>query len=172
MNKKNKWFWVDRSCDNPGKNHIGMFDLTKGIFMIVIICSHCVDDYVSLLLYEGGESMLSKLLLSPLTILRYGTVAMLFMSCGYGIRKQTIKKNIKNNLKMFLIPYAAVMLLMSFLVLAKQLLLGGALKQRLVYQILPFLLGLHPGQYRLGNALEQIGPIWFFFTYTFGTFIV
>lgn len=168
MSKKSKWLWIDRESDFYGKNYIGMFDLTKGILMIAIICSHCVNDYENLLLYGGGESTISQILLSPLTILKYGAVAMLFMSCGYGIRKQPIKKNIKNNLQMFLAPYAAVVLLILLLVLAKQLLLGGELKQRLVYQVLPFLLGFHPGKHRIGNAMEQIGPIWFFLTYTFG----
>lgn len=168
MSKKNKWLWIDRESSFYGKNYIGMFDLTKGILMIAIILSHCVNDYVNLLFYGGGESAISKILLSPLTMLRYGAVSMLFLSCGYGIRKQSVKKNVKNNLQMFLIPYMAVILMILFLVLIKQLFLGGVLKERLVYQVLPFLLGFHPGKHLIENGMEQIGPIWFFLTYTFG----
>ena len=168
MSKNNKWLWIDKENNFHGKNHIGMFDLTKGIAMIAIIFTHCMNDYVNLYAYLAGESILLKMILGPFTILRYGVVSMLFLSCGYGIRKQSIKKSIKSNLKMFLIPYAAVTLVILLLVLTKQLFLGGAVKQRLVYQVLPFLMGLHPGQHRIGNSMEQIGPIWFFLTYTFG----
>lgn len=168
MNKKNKWVWIDRENQSCGKNRIGMFDLTKGILMVGIIFGHCANDYLNLLLYNGGNNDLVRLLMSPLTLLRYGIVPMLFLSCGYGIRKQSVKKSIKNNLGMFWIPYVAVTLTILLLVLSKQVLLGGVLKQRLFYQVLPFLLGLHPGQHRLGNVMEQIGPIWFFLTYTLG----
>lgn len=97
---------------------------------------------------------------------------MLFMICGYGIRKQTMKKSVKNQLKLFLPPYVCVIMLVTVGVLMKQLLLGGSLVQRLFYQVLPFILCFHPGHRFFRGVMEQIGPVWCFVTYTTGSVYV
>lgn len=167
MKKKSRLLWVDKDPSLYNSNYIGMFDLTKGILMIEIILMHCISDYVNLVMYNGGENVFLRLLLSPLTMLRYGSVPMLFMICGYGIRRQRIRNNIKNNLKLFHFPYICVMMAVLVCTLIKWLLFGGSLLVRLIRQVLPFFLGFHPGAHLLGNSLEQIGPVWFFFTYIF-----
>lgn len=169
MEEKQKLLWVDHDPTLYNSNYIGMFDLTKGIFMIAIMLSHCINDYLNLLLYDGGDSIVVQLLLSPLTILRYGSVPMLFMICGYGIRKQSVKKSIKNNLKLFIVPYLCVIMAVTVCVVLKWCIAGGSLRFRLISQVLPFFLGFHPGTHLLKGAMTQIGPVWFFFTYTFAS---
>lgn len=169
MEEKHKLIWIDRDLASQNGNYIGMFDLTKGIFMIEIILLHCINDYLNLLLYDGGENIVIKLLLSPLTILRYGSVPMLFMICGYGIRRQALKKSIKNNLKLFIIPYLCVIFSVSVCMVIKWHIVGGALYSHLLYQVLPFFLGFHPGSHLLNGSLAQIGPVWFFFAFTFAS---
>lgn len=167
MKEKRRLLWVDQDPTLYQSNYIGMFDLTKGILMVEIILMHCINDYVNLVMYNGGENVFLRLLLSPLTMLRYGSVPMLFMICGYGIRKQRIKNNIKNNLKLFHFPYLCVMIGVLVCTLIKWVFFGGSLVTRLLRQVLPFILGFHPGAHLLGNFFEQIGPVWFFFTYIF-----
>lgn len=169
MKEKRRLLWVDKSPSLYSGNYIGMFDLTKGIIMVQIILSHCINDYLNLLIYDGGDSILVQLLLSPLTLLRYGPVPMLFMICGYGVRRQRIKKCIKNHIKAFYIPYLCVMIGVLICVFIKWGVSGGSVLVRLFRQVLPFLFGFHPGSHLLGNSLGQIGPVWFFFTYTFAS---
>lgn len=169
MKKKPRLLWVDKDPTLYESNYIGMFDLTKGILMVEIILMHCISDYVNLVMYNGGENVLLRLLLSPLTMLRYGSVPMLFMICGYGIRRQRIKNNIKNNIKIFHFPYICVMMGVLVCTLIMWLFFGGSLLKQLLRQVLPFFLGYHPGAHLLGNSLKQIGPVWFFFTYIFGS---
>lgn len=165
MEEKRKLLWIDKDPTLYSSNYIGMFDLTKGIFMIEIILLHCINDYFSLNYYTGGNNLLLNLLLSPLTILRYGSVPMLFMICGYGVRRQSIGKNIKNNFKLFIFPYLCVILAVTVCVLVTWYLAGGSLASRLAKQVVPFFFGLHPGAHRLSGGVEQIGPVWFFLTY-------
>ena len=169
MKEKRRLLWVDKDPSLYSSNYIGMFDLTKGLIMVEIILSHCINDYLNLLLYDGGDNILVQLFLSPLTLLRYGPVPMLFMICGYGVRRQRIKKCIKNHIKIFLFPYLCVMIGVLIFVFIKWGLFGVSLVGRLVQQVLPFLFGFHPGAHLLGDSLEQIGPVWFVFTYIFGS---
>ena len=167
MEEKQKFLWVDRDPAAYKCNYIGMFDLTKGIIMIGIILLHCINDYFSVLAYDGGSSIAVQLLLSPLTISRYGSVPMLFMICGYNIRKQPIKSNIKNNIRLFIIPYVCVIIILALCVVIKCSVTGDSLGSSWTRQVLPFFLGYHPGRHLLRGSLDQIGPIWFFLTYTF-----
>lgn len=167
MKEKTKLLWIDRDPDLYSRNYIGMFDLTKGILMIEIILSHCVNNYFNLLMYNGGDSLVLKLLLSPLSLLRYGAVPMLFMICGYGIRRQPVKQNIKNNLKLFSVPYFCVIVSVTICVVFKWWFAGGSLGKRLLDQVACFFFGFHPGVHLLPGNLGQTGPVWFFFTYIF-----
>ena len=95
MEQKQKLLWVDHDPTLYNSNYIGMFDLTKGMIMIGIILLHCINDYFNVLQYDGSGNLAVQLLLSLLTISRYGSVPMLFMICGYGIRRQSVKKTLK-----------------------------------------------------------------------------
>jgi len=168
MRTGNQWLRIERDPELWGRNYIGMFDLAKGLFMMGAILQHCANHYVFVLGYTGsGAPLLLRLLLSPLTLLRYGEVPMLFMICGYGIRRQPIKKNVASLLKQLIFPYVSVMIFVTLAVLLQWTIEGGNLTGELHRQVLPFLLGFHPGGHRLDGTMGQIGPVWFFFTYVF-----
>ena len=116
VEEKRKLLWLDREPALYNSNYIGMFDLTKGIFMIEIILLHCINDYFTVMIYDDSINIVLQLLLSPLTILRYGSVPMLFMICGYGIRRQSMKKSVKNQIKLF---NGMIMVQSSFLKMEK-----------------------------------------------------
>lgn len=169
MEEKRKLLWLDREPALYNSNYIGMFDLTKGIFMIEIILLHCINDYFTVMIYDDSINIVLQLLLSPLTILRYGSVPMLFMICGYGIRKQSMKKSVKNQIKLFVIPYFCVIVGITICELIKWCIVGGSLRIRMLLRVFPFFLGFHPGSHLLQGSFSQIGPVWFFFTYTFAS---
>lgn len=168
MEEKNRLFWIEKDATLYQCSYMGMFDLTKGLFMVGIILLHCVNDHCQPTIYALRQSVGIQLLFSPLLVTRYGAVPMLFMICGYGIRRQEMKSCIRNAARVFLLPYFCVIAAVSMATLAKQLLLGGDLLGRLRYQVLPLLLGWHPGERFWGNVLSQIGPVWFFLTFTLG----
>lgn len=169
MEEKNKLLYIDPDPSLYGRSYMGMFDLTKGFVMFWIVVMHCVYRYFSILRYDGGAHWLGKLLVSPFALTTYGIVPMLFMLCGYGIRRQSLTKNVKNQLSVFLFPYICVILCLSLSEFLKWWILGGDLGARLTSQVLRFCLGFHPGGHLLKGGATQIGPIWFFFTYTFGS---
>lgn len=169
METNNRFLWIDRDPTLYTTNYMGLFDLTKGIIMIVIILSHCFNRYINILFYPSDISRLEVLLLGPLAVISYGTVSMLFMICGYGIRRQSVKKYAKSQFSLFLFPYLCVIVCLIITALVKWCIAGGSLTSRLVHQVLPFLLGFHPGAHLLGGSAVQIGPVWFFFTYTFSS---
>lgn len=169
METNNKFLWIDWDPALYSTNYMGLFDLTKGILMVVIILSHCFHRYIDILFYPSDISKLEVLLLGPLAVISYGTVSMLFMVCGYGIRRQSVKKYAKNQLSLFLFPYLCVIVCLIITALVKWCVAGGSLTNRLAHQVLPFLFGFHPGAHLLGESAVQIGPVWFFFTYIFAS---
>jgi len=169
MEEKRRLFWIEKDPTLYQCNYMGLFDLPKGIIMVGIILLHCVNNYCAPTVFVRSHGVGMQLLFSPFLFLDYGAVPMLFMICGYGIRKQGVKNSIRNAGKVFLFPYFCVIVAVSIVTLAKQLLVGGNLLERFRYQVLPLLLGWHPGQRFWGNMLDQIGPIWFFLTFTLGS---
>lgn len=165
MKERNRLLWIDRDPQRYRGNYIGMFDLTKGIIMVEIILLHCINDYFELMTYDGGSSFLVQFLLSPLTLLRYGSVPMLFMICGYGIRRQSVKNHVRSQFKLFLFPYLCVIVAVAVCILIRWLVSGGLLTGELFRQVVPFFLGFHPGVRASESPMNQIGPVWFFLTY-------
>ena len=168
MKEKKRLLWVDKDPDLFNRNYIGMFDLIKGILMIVIMFSHSFEQAGTLIGYISQQNIVIQLLLSPLTILQYGVIPMLFMICGYGFRKQSVKKCIKKNLSYVVVPYIFVTLVVAICNLVKWLVRGGSLLSRMRYQVLPFVLGFHPGNRFFGDYFDDIGPLWFVITYILG----
>ncbi len=169
MREKRRWLWIDKDSSWYNCNYIGMFDFTKGLIMLGIISIHCVSEFVDYRLYALRLSDGMRLLISPLGVLQYGAVPMLFMICGYGMRKQPVKVCIKNNLSIFLPSYGITIFGVTAGVLLKWILNGGSLSGRLRQQVLPFFLGWHPGDRFFGDRLDQIGPVWFVLTYVLGS---
>lgn len=169
MFKKNKWLYIENDPDLYRSNYFGMFDLVKGILMLEIIFLHCINSFVDYLSYARHLGDITKLIISPLAMLQYGSVPMLFILCGYGIRKQSVSNGIKNNFRIFLPSYAVTIIGVIIGVCINQLLIGGNFISELKYNVIPFLFAWHPGTRTYNGEIGQIGPVWFVVTYILGS---
>lgn len=165
MKEPSKWLWIDRENKDGNKNYIGMFDLTKGLFMIIIIFTHAVYEVGGPTSYLSSSAVWIQILTSPLLLLHYGFIPVLFLTCGYGIRRQPVRKYIKKTLKMLAVPYTGVMLAVVLGTVVKWMIAGGSLSWRLWYHIMPFVLGWCPSYSFRSNVVGEIGPMWFPLTY-------
>lgn len=69
-------------------NYIGMFDLSKGILMILIILLHAITDYFKYWEFDFTQFGILAVSLYPVKLFIYGVAPMFFMICGYGFRKK------------------------------------------------------------------------------------
>lgn len=91
------------------KSNIGMFDVIKGIGMLVVLIGHTISSYTS-------EVMQSSNILVVLLGIAYATIAEnivpgFLVISGYGFRKRPIKKCVKQQVDLMLKPYGYVMLI-------------------------------------------------------------
>lgn len=146
-------------------NRIGMFDLVKGILMVLIILGHSITDYFHYWEYEN-TLLIPKLANSLPAILTYGLIPMFFMICGYGFRKKSMKKAVVGQFKYFWKPYLLVTAATALIVIIKKILINGSIAEGLSYQVLPYFLVFCPGQREfLGLYMDSVGPIWFFWVF-------
>lgn len=147
-------------------NRLGMFDLVKGILMVIIIAGHSVTDYFHYWEYDIRSDILVGSFFSLLSVVMYGIIPMFFMICGYGFRKKTMGKAIKGQIKYFWKPYLIVTIATALLVIAKKIMISGSIAEGLRYQVLPYLLAFCPGdRFFTGIYMGSIGPIWFFWVF-------
>lgn len=142
-------------------NTVGMFDIPKGILMLLIVLGHSVVEYVRYWEYEFAVHWWYPLFF-PLLIFVYGFIPMFFMMSGYGFRKQSMKRCIQDRVKYLLKPYAYTGLIVLVLAVLKIVVKGDSVFRALTQYGVPFLIGLCPGNTQLGNIyLGSIGPMWF-----------
>lgn len=168
MRQKQPFLRIDRDPTLYTESYIGMFDLTKGLLMLEIILSHSMDPYGSITFYLGQLSAPIQLLASPLLLLRYGSPALLFLTCGFGLRRTSMKNSIKKSLELFLSPFLCVIIALICGTVAKWVLFGGDLVQHLADELVPFLTGFFPGYQIAGGRVDDVGPLWFIFVYAVG----
>ena len=97
------------------KDYFGMFNLTKGIFIIGVILIHCVTNffpYWDLLDQITFRPLL--VLFAPFGIFQYGLVPTFFCISGYWFSKRSFKRMFKNETWYFLKAYLIIMLLITF----------------------------------------------------------
>lgn len=144
-------------------NSIGMFDLSRGLLMILIVLGHSITMYFKY--WEVEIEMPLAWWLYPLGILKvaiYGMIPMFFIMSGYGFRKKKLLTCVKSQLLFMMKPYIYTGLVVTALTIAKCLLMHRPLKNKLIYQSVPFLLGLCPGEMEFhGYSLGSTGPMWF-----------
>ena len=142
-------------------NTIGMFDLSKGILMALVVFGHSFSLFVK---YWERASMPGWILL-PLAIfgfLLYGLIPMFFIMSGYGFRKQKMKRCLADRVRYLLKPYLWVAVIVSVLAVLKAAVQSKSVSDALKYQGVPFLLGLCPGETEVfGWYTASIGPMWF-----------
>lgn len=142
-------------------NTIGMFDLSKGLLMILIVLGHSIIEYFKYWEYELTVHWWYALLV-PFRIFIYGLVPMFFMMSGYGFRVQSMKRCLRDRMKYLLKPYAYTGLIVLVLAVLKGIIKKESIALVLTQYGIPFLLGLCPGNTNIRDFyLGSIGPMWF-----------
>lgn len=91
------------------KNSIGMFDLLKGIGMLIVVFGHTVSGYAADIM-QNNNLIIAVLVIVYVTIAEIVIPIFLVIS-GYGFRKRPIKKCIKQQINLMLKPYLYVMII-------------------------------------------------------------
>ena len=152
------------------KNTLGMFDLFKGIVMILVVVSHTEGLATFLDEYTTPAELLQNVniivLLISFILLIFGQAAMpaLFVISGYGFRKTTNKKCIVKQFKTILIPFFITVIISTIIHFPSYLLLFKDLSYAPIQTMSVFfggLLGLTTDRYFHGFRLMACGPIWF-----------
>lgn len=139
-------------------NSIGMFDMLKGAGMLAIVLAHTAELYP--LESSGGLSLTAFI---PF-IYRESLMAAFFIASGYGFRKRSLKKCIRQQLTSLLKPYcwtAFFTCVLHFIIHYKTFgYLPGTLGES-VKVVGGFLLGLpHTASY-FGQEFFSCGPMWY-----------
>lgn len=144
------------------KNSIGMFDLLKGMGMIIVVLGHTINTYDFNIMKENNIVILS--LGSIVAIIGEIIIPMFFMVSGYGFRKRPVKKCIQQQATLMLKPYLYVMVVTVTLHLcihyAVFCYLPSAIKESL--KILGgFVLALPENMKIFGINFFSCGAIWY-----------
>lgn len=154
------------------KNSIGMFDITRGILMIAVVLGHSITAYIKYWEPEFTMHWWCYFLVFFKPVI-YGVIPMFFMMSGYGFRRKKISKNIKDNARYLLKPYAITAAVVTIVCVAESLYKQQSVKDVLWYRMVPFLLGLCPGEdWLAGHYVGSIGPGWFLVVLALAGFIL
>lgn len=146
----------------------GMFDLPKGIFMLMVIFSHCVGMFFHVYAHETTSNFIASCFITVYNIWEGSTIPLLFLICGFGWRKRTMHKTIKAQGSWFLRPYLLVAAIVFLSGLIAAFINQVDMKYAAIFFGTPFLLGLCPGQIPyFGIETIPIGVLWCMVTYVF-----
>ncbi len=152
------------------KNTLGMFDLLKGIIMILVMVCHTYGlmDIVAKYAYiDELQTQINILVFILILVLKTFTetiIPALFIVSGYGFRKTTFKKCFSKQWHTLLIPYTITMILATIINFVSCRLLYGGFQYPLKQTVSVFfggLLGLPRDIYIHGFRLVTCGPVWF-----------
>lgn len=142
-------------------NSIGAFNLTKGILMLAVVLGHTITlffhywepQYTSQWWYYG---------LFFLKAIIYGLIPMFFLISGYGYYRKPLEKSVKARFKYLIKPYLVVSIVVCGGCILKKIIMHESIKLAFWEQILPYLLGLCPGDFMWHDRyIGTIGPLWF-----------
>ncbi|MCR5558083.1 MAG: acyltransferase [Butyrivibrio sp.] len=139
------------------KNTLGMFDAYKGLVMFAMMLSHTYGLVDSL-----AEKYPDKIFLIIMSFLAEACMPALLIVSGYGFRKTTFKKCVKQQYKTLLIPYLVCICILPVVHLFAYYLMYGGARYSLERSFLIFLGGF------LGLTS---GPCWFLVTLMIGSVI-
>jgi fucose 4-O-acetylase-like acetyltransferase len=162
------------------KNTLGMFDLIKGITMIMVMFFHTYGLWDILEQYQLEDMQLAgkATLISIYVFLAFiGTALMpvLFIASGYNFRKTSLVKCIKKQVKSLLIPYlitGAMVVLVDFA--WTYLTHWGWFRysvQHALSNVLGYMLGIPLSVTIGGIYITGCGPVWFLLALAIGNVI-
>lgn len=157
---------------NRYRNTLGMFDLSKGILMVLVLLGHSIN-----VVFKYWDLQdIPGLLYIPLGILKFfffGCIPLFFMISGYGFRRQKLSKCLKVQWQMIIIKYIIVSVIVIAGECAKNVILGKPVIDKLKTFGSAYLLGICPGKTTVGEwYIESIGPVWFLVALVLATLIL
>ncbi|MBR5636543.1 MAG: acyltransferase [Pseudobutyrivibrio sp.] len=166
------------------RNTAGMFDLLKGITMLMVIFVHTYslfpDSFLFQNTYQADLEVIKKmdvfhhLLLMAYSVFAHSLMPAFFVVSGYGIRKMDFAKCLKKQSKTLLIPYAITAGLTSILHLCTHYTLYRYFPGSFVETLRiagGFLFGLSKPSYYFDVKIFSCGPIWFILALFWGIVI-
>lgn len=142
------------------KNTLGMYDMLKGIIMIMTMFAHTYGIFQA---FTGNA--IGIIFIVIFGIFGDASMSSLFMVSGYGFRKTPMKKYIAKQVNALIIPYAITTLVTAILHVISYYLLYGGLRysvKETIKLFLSFLLCLTNERTNIGGyELGACGPAWF-----------
>ena len=152
------------------KNSLGMFDLIKGVMIIIVIITHTYGlfefdvetEYLSELISQINIFVLALLFIFKL--MAEATMPAFFLISGYGFRKTTMKKCLKKQFKLLLLPYIITMIIATILHFFSYWFLYKSIagsKEQTIKVLRGGVLGIPQDHDFHGYYFINCGPIWF-----------
>lgn len=153
-------------------SYIGMFDLIKGIGMLLIVLGHTINNYT----FSGVENNIGMLIFGVVYILiGAGVLQAFFLISGYGFRKTSIMNCIKKQTKLMLKPYIYIMIATAVLHIITRYAMSHSLKSAL-QQTWPvvggFLFALPANKEMFGVQFYFCGAMWYIIALLLGWIIL
>ncbi|SDB68450.1 acyltransferase [Butyrivibrio sp. INlla16] len=162
------------------KNTLGMFDLLKGIIMILVVVSHTEGLIPFLEKYHSMNELFSNVNIFVLfltfiyMIVGQASMPALLIISGYGFRKTTNTKCITRQYRSLLQPYIITMAIAIIIHFFSYLFLYGGLRSSIKQTVSIFLgalLGLPKDRYLLNFRIICCGPTWFLLALIIATIV-
>lgn len=150
-------------------NRLGMFDLMKGLGMVVIVVGHTFNSG------NGANSIIAAILLVVFAIIGGTIMPSFMMASGYGLRKMSTQKCIRQQTKMMLVPYGYTLLGMTVLHLLTRYWLSRSVRTTLLqtWQVVGgFLMALPAPKEIHGLLYYNCGPMWYMIAIYLGWIIL
>ncbi len=146
---------------NNSVSYIGMFDLLKGVGMLLIILGHTINNYT----FVGAENNVGMMIFGVGYILvGAGVLQAFFLISGYGFRKTSIFSCIKKQTLLMLKPYIYISLGTAALHIFTRYLMSHSLKSA-IEQTWPvfggFLFALPANKVMFGTQFYFCGAMWY-----------
>ena len=142
-----------------------MFDMVKGLFIVVMMLGHTLTDYYPPWVIRNDGTWIGLAYDMLDRLLCCGMIPMFCIICGYGFRQKPMGKCLRGQIRFLWKPYVWMTLAITAGIAAEKLLLHGSIGEGLRYQVLPYLLGTCPQGRYFGMELGSVGPVWFLIVY-------
>lgn len=155
------------------RESMGMFDLGKGILILIVILHHTLNDYSS----YGSYSFFKNIYIVPMFLFygftQYGVIPTFFVINGYNFHPFKTTKKLIKRCRVLINQYVLVGIAVIFLAVIKKLIMRGNIIEPLKVYGIPYLLGMCPGDGIVyGRFMFSIGPIWFILSLLEATIIM
>lgn len=158
--------------NNNSVSYIGMFDLLKGVGMLLIILGHTINNYT----FVGAENNVGMMIFGVGYILiGAGVLQAFFLISGYGFRKTSIFSCIKKQTTLMLKPYMYITLGTAGLHIFTRFLMSHSWKSA-IEQTWPvlggFLFALPANKVMFGTQFYFCGAMWYMIALLLGWIIL